>query len=372
MKKLAFITDSGFWSHDTEIVKELNKRYDLTLFINFVEGFSNHSKKGIIIFCKKNKIKLNIQGKNFKSRNPLNLYSGYQNYVKKVVFFKPDIIYIESFGNPYLVFLFRLFFGNKNTVIALHDFELHHYSKNKPSFSSRLIRFLLLNFYTYFHFFSQTQKKAFDRVYSSRNSFFARMHSLDINADIILKKAPESSFTFLYFGRIFYYKGVDILIEAANILDSRGINFKLVIAGNGDNFNEYKKKITNQENIELMIYKIPNKQIPKLFASADFSIFPYRAVTQSGPLIISYNFDSIPITSDLDGFKEYVIDGHTGFTFQNKNSKSLADKMELVLKLSAEERRTIIANISKFKEEEMNIASIADKYTSFFLDIYNK
>ena len=60
MKKLVFITDSGFWSHDTKIVSELNKFYSLTLLITYVDGFLNHDTNDIESFCKINNIKLEI------------------------------------------------------------------------------------------------------------------------------------------------------------------------------------------------------------------------------------------------------------------------------------------------------------------------
>ena len=111
MKKLVFITDSGFWSHGTDIVKELNRRYKLTLFINYVSGFKNHSQSDIIRFCSKNGIKLFLNVKALRSRSIFNIVEGYKKYIKKIRNINPDLIYVESFGNPYLALLFRLFFG---------------------------------------------------------------------------------------------------------------------------------------------------------------------------------------------------------------------------------------------------------------------
>ena len=57
MKKLVFLTDSGFWSHNLTLVEELNRRYNLTLFINYVKGFENHTKK---IYCYSVKVRVLI------------------------------------------------------------------------------------------------------------------------------------------------------------------------------------------------------------------------------------------------------------------------------------------------------------------------
>ena len=366
MKKLVFITDSGFWSHGTDIVKELNRRYKLTLFINYVSGFKNHSQSDIIRFCSKNGIKLFLNVKALRSRSIFNIVEGYKKYIKKIRNINPDLIYVESFGNPYLALLFRLFFGNKKVTIGIHDFELHNYDKNTKSVSSIVSRFVLLTCFNNFHFFSKSQKKAFDLTYDSKNSFFARMPSIELSTAPSNRGKKSSKSTFLYFGRIYHYKGLDVLLKASKILNKKKVNFKLVIAGYCPDFKVYQKLASGQDNLELIIKPIPNHQVPKLFNSSDFAVFPYRAVTQSGPLILSYNYDVIPIASNLDGFKEYIEDGVTGFLFNNEDAESLAEKMENALNLSGKEISDLIRKKNKFRVDEFDTVKIADKYEAFF------
>ena len=334
MKKLVYITDSGFWSHNTEILLALNKKYKLLVMVSFVKGFLNHSYNDISSFCMDNNISFNIIEKgNLRSRNPLNIIKNYQMYIKEIKKNNPDFIYIESFGNPYLAIMFYIFFDIKKIVIGVHDFKLHPLGNNKTKFSTRIYKYLFTRLYYNFHFFSESQKNLFIKNYPYKKVFVARLFQLDIKYKEKTIDKNLASKTFLYFGRILHYKGVDILIKAANILKNKGVYFKLIIAGSCDNFEKYKNISKGNLNIETRIYKIPKEELNELFISSDFFVVPYREVTQSGPLIISYNYEIIPIASNLDGFKEYIINDKTGFLFKNESPESLASCMEKALLL---------------------------------------
>ena len=143
----------------------------------------------------------------------------------------------------------------------------------------------------------------------------------------------------------------------------------MTVAGFCPDFEKFEKIIEDHTNLELLIESIPSEKVSELFNSSDFSIFPYRAVTQSGPLIMSYNYRTIPIASDLPGFREYIVDAKTGFLFDNENHISLAKKMEKALNLSETQRKSLIENKNKFRDREFNIDSIVDKYDNFFKEL---
>ena len=59
----------------------------------------------------------------------------------------------------------------------------------------------------------------------------------------------------LFFGQVSHYKGIDILIQAAEKLSKKYDNFKVTIAGKCDDFNQYETQvdyeIQNQDNLEI-------------------------------------------------------------------------------------------------------------------------
>ena len=186
---------------------------------------------------------------------------------------------------------------------------------------------------------------------------------------VCLKKETNEKTNFLYFGRIFYYKGVDILIKAAEILGDRRNDFLVTIAGNLKDKNEIFSLIHNESLFDLRIKFIRKDEIPKLFSNADFFVAPYREVTQSGPLMMAYNNNLIPIVSNNPGFIEYVDDKINGFVFDNESSESLADVMEMVLKMNKHESQIVHRNLLIFKKKEFEINTLVKKYIDMFNDI---
>ena len=71
--------------------------------------------------------------------------------------------------------------------------------------------------------------------------------------------------------------------------------------------------IKNKNIFNLKIYYLNKNEFPDLFSSADYFILPYREVTQSGPLMLGFNYQILPIASNLRGFSEHIEDGKNGF-----------------------------------------------------------
>lgn len=367
MKNVVFVTDSGFWVHDTDIVIELNKHYNLMVIITFVKGFLNHDAKSIIDFCKKNNLKLKlIDNGNIRARSLKRIFLDFKYYIKVTKQFKPDIIYIESFASPYLAIMWKLFFATKKIIVAIHDFRLHPMGKKKYKLSAIIYHFLSINLFRNFQLFSNSQKELFIQNYPKKNTFVARLFLLDLARNVKRKEKNKNVTSFLFFGRISYYKGVDVIIKAGNILSEKFNNFKIIIAGGCPNFGEYERLIKNRDIFELDVRTIPKEELPELFNKADFFLAPYREVTQSGPLMIAYYHNIITIASDEDGFKEYITDNVNGYLFQNENPASLADTMEKVMNLPEDEVKILQDNLKKFVQEEFNIKKVALKYITFF------
>lgn len=116
------------------------------------------------------------------------------------------------------------------------------------------------------------------------------------------------------------------------------------------------------------IKSIPDTDIPDLFATTHYLVLPYKSVTQSGPLRIAYGYNTPVIASDLEGFKESIINNVTGLLFKTDDVTSLASLMRNVI----ENPQTY--NIIKSKQKEYinnNISEkvIINKYINMFNNI---
>lgn len=111
----------------------------------------------------------------------------------------------------------------------------------------------------------------------------------------------------LFFGIVRPYKGLYNTIRAIAILRNKGINIKLIVAGEfWEDINYYLNLIHELElesNVIIENRYIPNESVSLYFSSADFLLAPYSEGTQSGVIGIAIQHGLPIITTP------HIIDG---------------------------------------------------------------
>ena len=118
---------------------------------------------------------------------------------------------------------------------------------------------------------------------------------------------PSGRRTLLFFGLIREYKGLDILLQAFDLLDSR---YQLVIAGEPyGSFDKYQKLIDGgraPEDVHVFPEFIRDPEVKYYFSAADLTVLPYRSATQSGISSVSCHFIVPLVVTDVGGLRETV------------------------------------------------------------------
>ena len=76
------------------------------------------------------------------------------------------------------------------------------------------------------------------------------------------------------------------------------------------------------------------------------------------------------ITSDIPGCKEMVLEGYNGYLYRCMNSQELSNKMETIIKMSADERKKLSYNSFEFAKEHLNVQNVILLYDKIIKDIY--
>lgn len=142
-----------------------------------------------------------------------------------------------------------------------------------------------------------------------------------------LLKVPPDKPTVLFFGFIREYKGLDILLKAADDERIRALDVQFIIAGEFYGNESYYKNLTEElriENIHWFSEYIPDEEVNRYFSAADLVVQPYKTATQSGVTQICYHFEKPMIVTNVGGLSEIVIDKETGFVVDT-SSKNVAD-----------------------------------------------
>jgi glycosyltransferase involved in cell wall biosynthesis len=217
-----------------------------------------------------------------------------------------------------------------------------------------------------FHVFSKYQLSVITKLLPKKKHYYAPLALKDLGSSKVTP--PNDVIRFLFFGYIREYKRLDLLINSFQNLYISGINnIELDIVGDCDNWEYYQSMITVSQGIKTRIEVIPNKDIPDIISSCHYLVLPYQDGTQSGVLNFAYQYNKPVIASDIDSFKEFIVDGSTGFFFKSESQESLSSVMKDVILRHNTVYEDLKENISAFVKKEFSGGQIITKY-KFFLD----
>lgn len=173
----------------------------------------------------------------------------------------------------------------------------------------------------------------------------------------------ESKCNFLFFGLIRPYKGVDILIKSLELIPEEyqnKINVKIV-GNNVENmdFNHLLKRNKLSNFVSVVDQFVPESKVGDFFNWADAVILPYKKISGSGALLLSYTFNKIVIVSDLPAFIEETDNGRTGLIFKNNDPADLCEKIIQFVDFNSSQRTVYKENIKKIIEMKYNWSNSA-------------
>jgi glycosyltransferase involved in cell wall biosynthesis len=181
----------------------------------------------------------------------------------------------------------------------------------------------------------------------------------------------DKLFTIVYFGRLFYGKGLFTLLDAVEkLFNTYNKNEVIVkIIGEGILAEEMKEKASNKglKAIKFLGY-LSGEKLFREVRDASIVVLPSECY-ENNPLQIIESFAmGIPVIgARIAGIPELVKDGKTGLTFETGNSDDLCSKIEYMISKPGE-----VGEMGKkarvFVEEELN----AEKHYNGLMELYKK
>ncbi len=114
---------------------------------------------------------------------------------------------------------------------------------------------------------------------------------------------PADKPIMLFFGFVRPYKGLSILIDALEIIISKGQEVHLLIAGefweDREKYDTQIKAAGLEKYVHIFDYFIPDDEAAVFFEAADLFVAPYTGGTQSGALKAAMGFGMPAVISDL-------------------------------------------------------------------------
>jgi glycosyltransferase involved in cell wall biosynthesis len=135
--------------------------------------------------------------------------------------------------------------------------------------------------------------------------------------------------TLLFFGLIRNYKGLDLLIDAFELL---GEDYQLVIAGEVyGNENELINKITackRKEDIHFFNRYIKDSEVSLYFSATDICVLPYRSATQSGVTAVSFFLNVPVVVTPVGAIPKIVQESGGGIVADNISPEGISQAID--------------------------------------------
>ena len=222
---------------------------------------------------------------------------------------------IKKFYNSVMV--------RSNLVIAGSNFIFTHINENYKNFFLNSKRKLLVIFRgintSYFH-----NKK----IMPIKIDKFSKQHNIDRNKFIILMP-----------GRLTFWKGQKLFIEAIKILSEKEdiSSVEAIILGSEQGRTIYKKQLTalvQQYRLNKVIKFIDQcDEMPVAYMISNLVVSSSIEPEAFGRISVEAQSMEVPIiASNIGGSKETIISNKTGFLFESGNPNALAETITMVMK----------------------------------------
>jgi len=157
--------------------------------------------------------------------------------------------------------------------------------------------------------------------------------------------------TLLYLGRLKAYKKVEFILEAIALLSSKGVDCRLLVAGDGDyrgHLERLSKDLGINSRVTFLGYVTETKKI-ELLRKAWLHILTSSKEGWGITNLEAAACETPTVASDSPGLRDSVVHGRTGFLVPHGNIEALADRISELLE-NNELRQNMGKNSRKFAE----------------------
>lgn len=172
----------------------------------------------------------------------------------------------------------------------------------------------------------------------------------------------EKEINFIFIGRIMKVKGIEEYLKCAKEIKSKYSNTNFYVAGFIEEEN-YKEIINDYHKKGIIKYIGFQKDIKSWIKKCHCTILPsHGGEGVPNVLLESAAMGRICIASNINGSKDVIEDGETGYLFEAGNARDLIDKVEKFLALNYEIKKRMGKSGKRKVEKEFDRNIIINAY----------
>jgi glycosyltransferase involved in cell wall biosynthesis len=154
-------------------------------------------------------------------------------------------------------------------------------------------------------------------------SFYGTQESQRTAADSAVK-------SILFFGRITAYKGLEVLLQAFEIIEGRRKNVRLDVVGAGD-LKPYSRFLDKTRNVRVVNRWVGDSEVGPYFQQAALAVLPYTTASQSGVIPLAASFRVPVVATTVGALSDQIQSGETGLLVAPNSVQELVEAIELLL-----------------------------------------
>jgi len=184
-------------------------------------------------------------------------------------------------------------------------------------------------------------------------------HGVILVPDAKQQLEPEPG-RILMFGRMESYKGVEVLLDAADILRERGMPHRVILAGRGPELERLQARIASMPNVEVIDKFLTPAEAVNEFQRACVVVTPYVNATQSGVIAAAFGNERPVVASAVGGLVDAVRDDINGLLIEQARPDRLAEGLARIV-MEPELRRRLSSGVRAAALRDFAWASIAEE-----------
>lgn len=250
---------------------------------------------------------------NYPAANLFKVYHASSPIKKMLRSLRPDILHFEGFTLRTMGML-PVFTKVKKLLFAVHDSQIHSGMENLKVSVPRmaLFRWPVKKWFLFYSKFCESDFRK-NVKHSRANYLSLNLYPFNFFGNLATAK-PEGEEYILFFGRVSYYKGLDLLLDAMPAVWKVFPSEKLLIAGVGasDSLLEHPLLKNKDDRIVFLNRFIPADELAGIIKLSKFVVCPYRDATQSGVLHTSFAVNKPVVATNVGAFSEQLHEGING------------------------------------------------------------
>jgi glycosyltransferase involved in cell wall biosynthesis len=261
-------------------------------------------------------------------RQPLRQLRTMRTVMREIRAFSPDVIHYQGF---HLWFDLALAVWRQYPLVfTVHDFRAHPGDKlteKTPFWLEMLARRSADQIIVH----SRHVEALLGEELGGRRRNIHRTPHIQIGSDPVSAQFEEDENLILFFGRIWEYKGLEYLIRAEPLISARVPEARILIAGQGEDFERYRRMMKNPERFLVDNEYISRERAQEYFERASVVVLPYIEASQSGVIPLAYSAGKPVVATEVGGLPEMVEHGRTGLLVPPRDAAQLADAVVRLL-----------------------------------------